>query len=178
VSFSDPRKNIDQFGITEGSRVADLGCGAGFYSIAAAKKVGPDGKVYAVDIQQELLSRLATEAVAEEIENLEVVWGDIQKVGGTKIGDGIVDSVIISNVLFQLEDANGLFGEAYRILKPGGRVLVVEWQDSFGGLGPEQKSIVSEQTTNQFLQSAGFKIMNTIDAGDHHYGIVAKKIKV
>lgn len=175
MAFSDPQKIIKQFGIAEGARVADLGCGTGFYSIAVAKKVGSEGKVYAIDIQRDLLSRLAAEAASEEIEHLEVLWGDIDKAGGTQLGDAVVDVVIVSNVLFQAEDTPALFVEAHRILRPGGRLLVIEWRDSFGGLGPQQSSIISEQTARNGLEGAGFVVTGGIDAGDHHYGIAAKK---
>jgi len=174
MAFSDPKKNIDQFGIPEGAHVADLGCGSGFYSIAAAKKVGEEGKVYAVDIQQEMLPRLAAEAADEEIEHLEVIWGDIERPGGTQLGDGVVDVVILSNVLFQAENIDVIFTEAHRILRPGGRMLVVEWSDS-SGLGPER--VVSEHTVRQALQKRGFVVANNIDAGDHHYGLSVQKPK-
>lgn len=174
MAFSDPKKNIDQFGIPEGARVADLGCGSGFYSIAAAKKVGAEGKVYAIDVQKDVLPRLAAEAEAEEIENLEVIWGDIETPGGTQLGDGVVDVVILSNVLFQAENIDVIFTEAHRILRSGGRMLVVEWSDS-SGPGPE--GIVSERTVRTALEKLGFTVVNNIDAGDHHYGLVCRKPK-
>lgn len=177
MGFSNPKKNIDQFGIAEGMRVADLGAGSGFYSIAAARKVGPEGIVYAVDIQKDLLERIRQEAVSEELDNVEIVWGDIAKPQGTTIGDNAVDVAIISNVLFQVEDIQAVCAEAYRIVRSGGRVLVIDWRDSFAGLGPAPDHIVAEQQTHDALQNAGFLVTGEIDAGDHHYGIVARKEK-
>jgi ubiquinone/menaquinone biosynthesis C-methylase UbiE len=60
--FSDPRSNIDQFRLDPGMIVADLGCGSGHYTFAIAKAVAPTGRVYAVDVQKDLLVRLKTEA--------------------------------------------------------------------------------------------------------------------
>lgn len=62
MAFSEPQKNIEQLELKPGERVADLGCGVGAYSLAAAPLVGVDGKVYAVDIQKDLLERLRQEA--------------------------------------------------------------------------------------------------------------------
>lgn len=177
MAFSDPHKNIQQFGIPEGASVADFGCGSGFYSIAAAQKVGSEGRVYAIDIQRDLLTRVVEEAAAEEIENLEVLWGDAEQPHGTGLSDGVVDRVIISNLLFQVEDIGAVCKEAYRVLKPGGRVLVIEWSDSFGGLGPAPEHVVSEQSVRDALESAGFTITSDIEAGGHHYGVVAQKAK-
>ena len=60
MAFSDPQKNIDQLNIGEGKTVADLGAGSGFYTMAAAKAVGPSGRIYAVDVQQELFVGVET----------------------------------------------------------------------------------------------------------------------
>ena len=104
--FSDPQRNIEQFELTEGMSVADLGAGSGFYSISAARVVG-DGKVYAVDVQRDLLTKLSGDAQKSHLTNIEVIWGDAEKSGGTKLGNDSMDAVIISNILFQLQDKGG-----------------------------------------------------------------------
>lgn len=172
--FSDPKSNLEQFGLSPGMVVIDLGVGAGFYAKEAAKIVGPKGRVLGVDVQKELVINLKKSAAAEGLDNLEAVWGDIEKVGGTKIGDGVADAVIVSNVLFQIEDKNNFVEEIRRILKPGGRILVVDWLDSFGGLGPQASQVVGVETAESLFAGRGFEIENKIDAGDHHYGFSAK----
>src|SRR3989344_5519467 len=120
--FSDPVKNLKALGLRENSIVADLGAGTGFYSIAAGHMV-PKGKVYAVEIDKEYLSTIKNKAKEAHVNNVEILWGNIEKRGGTKIGDGIVDAVIASNVFFQVEDKDELIKEIKRILKIGGKVL-------------------------------------------------------
>ena len=90
MDFSEPQKNIEQLELKPGERVADLGCGVGAYSLAAAPLVGVDGKVYAVDIQKDLLERLRQEADRQGWRNIEVVWGDVERVSGSGLADGLV----------------------------------------------------------------------------------------
>ncbi|MDO8572692.1 MAG: methyltransferase domain-containing protein [bacterium] len=175
MTFSDPQKNIQQFGLTEGMKIADLGAGSAAYTLAAAAQVGTSGRVYAVEVQKELLSNIKNMAAKQGFFNVEVIWGDIERLGGTKIKDHVLDAVIVSNVLFQAEDKRGVVAEVRRILKPKGRVLVVDWKDSFGGMGPHVDQVMSEQTARDLFENDGFTLDRFISSGDHHYGFVAVK---
>lgn len=169
--FSDPQKNIALFEIATGMKIVDLGAGSGFYSIEAAKKTGPSGRVYAVDVQQDLLNKLKNSATLAGVHNIEVVWGNIEKIGGTKLREAIADRVILSNTLFQIavEDRDNLVLEIKRLLKSGGKVMVVDW-DAGSPLSP--KTLVPRVVAEGIFQKNGFKIDKSFDAGDHHYGII------
>ena len=173
--FSDPKTNLEQFGLEKGMKVADLGVGSGFYVVAAARMVGDLGRVFGVDVQKELVAEVKRTAEKEKLENVEVIWGDIEKAEGTKIKEAQLDAVIVSNVLFQVEDREGLIKEIARILKPGGKVLVVDWMDSFAGMGPSRTSVVTQEVAESLFVNLGFRVEKRIDAGDHHYGFVARK---
>lgn len=173
--FSNPTKNIEQFQVDPGISVADLGSGVGFYSIALAKAVGPSGKVYAVDIQKELLSKLQTDATQEGVHNIKLIWGDLDLPKSSTLHDSSVDKVVIANVLFQLEEKDVLIEEAYRILKPGGKLLFVDWRDSYGGLGPKPQDIIREDVAKTLFEANNFQFEKDIQTGDHHYGFVVKK---
>lgn len=99
--FTDPIKNLKQFGLREDMIVADLGAGTGFYSIAVAEMV-PHGKVYAIDIQKDFLTTIKNKIKEKNLCNIECFWGDIEKIEGTKIGNKIADAVIVSNVFSKL----------------------------------------------------------------------------
>lgn len=173
--FSDPQKNIAELGITDGMKVVDLGAGSGFYTIEAAKKAGPSGRVYAVDVQQDLLNKIKNSAGLTGLHNIEVIWGNIEKIGGTKIREAIADRIILSNTLFQIavEDRDNLALEAKRLLKSGGKLLIVDWM---GGSPLSPKTVVPAMLAESLFQKAGFQIEKNFDAGDHHYGIILKKI--
>ncbi|MES2437178.1 MAG: methyltransferase domain-containing protein [Patescibacteria group bacterium] len=175
MAFSDPQKNIDSLGLAEGSYVADLGAGSGFYTLAAAHTVGAGGRVYAIDVQQELLTRIKSSAHAAHYTNVEIIHGDIERLGGTRLKDQSIDVAFVCNILFQVEKKDDFIIEVKRILKSGGRVLVVDWAESFGGLGPHPDHVVTEDVATELFKKHGFVSVNTMDAGDHHYGFVVRK---
>lgn len=170
--FSDPQKNIQQLGLTEGMRVADLGAGSAAYTLAVARQVGSSGKVYAVEVQKDLLSHIKNSAAKQGLSNVEVIWGDIEQPGGTKIKERTIDAAIVSNVLFQADDKHAVAEEVKRILKPGGQALVIDWKESFGGMGPHPDHVVKEQKAKQIFEDCGFTINRSIAAGEHHYGFI------
>ena len=173
-NFANPETNIIAMRIDPGMKVADFGAGSGAYTLAAARAVGHSGRVYAVDVQKDLLTRIQNNAMREKIDWVDIVWGDFETPGGTKIRDKSIDLVIISNVLFQVEHPAQMFGEAIRILKKGGQLAVIDWTDSFGGMGPEGKRVVQKDKALGMAHDAGFTFLREFPAGAHHYGIMFK----
>lgn len=175
MPFSDPSHNISQFDLQSGMKVADLGAGTGALSVLVAQHVGDSGKVYAVEVQKDLLERLKNLTQQERVTNIEVIWGDIEQPQGTHLKDHAIDAVICSNVLFQVEHKEGFVEEAKRILRPGGRLLLIDWTESFGGMGPAPDHVVGEQQGRALFEAGGFQFVKKIDAGEHHYGMVFRK---
>lgn len=173
--FTNPEQNILHLGLKEGMRVADFGAGTGFYSKAASARVGHSGKVYAIEVQKELVKKLESDLKHWGISNVECIWGDIEKRGGTKISDHSMDVVIVSNVLFLAEDKLGLIDEVGRVLKKGGQVLFIDWSGSFGGMGPAPEHVVTENMAKELFEKRGFKIEENISASAHHYGIIFRR---
>lgn len=173
--FSDPQHNIEQFGLSDGMVVADMGAGSGFYAIEAAKAVAPTGKVYAIDVHKDLLERLKKEAQGVHIRTIEVVSGDLEKLGGSKIRESSCDAVIASNILFMLEDKKTFLTEVKRVLKTGGKMLLVDWTASFSGMGPHASHVIYKDDAQKLALAAGFTFEKEIDAGSHHYGIIFRK---
>jgi ubiquinone/menaquinone biosynthesis C-methylase UbiE len=170
--FADPRENLLQLPVREGMKVADFGAGSGHYAFAAAAAVGESGKVYAIDIQREVAAHLRGLARAQRRRNLEALWGDVEKPGGSGLRDASVDAVIVSNVLFQTPHTAGLLAEAKRVLKPGGRLLAIDWAGAYGGMGPAAHLVFSEHQAEQLFIGGGFHKLKSIAAGPHHYGII------
>lgn len=177
--FVSPGKIIEELGVEPPMVVADFGCGSGHYSIEAAKKVGKAGKVYAIDVQQDMLGFVKTRAKTEDLINIETIWTDLETPDSTRLASASVDLVFISNILFQAEDKNKILQEAFRILKSGGRVSIIEWdiENQPDKLGPPLDSRVSRDTAKNLLESAGFVFEKEFNPGDHHYGFVFKKLE-
>lgn len=175
MAFIEPEKVIAYFELRPDTQVADFGAGTGAYALAMSRAVLPNGKVYAVDVQKELLITLKNRIQTEHVGNIELLWGDIEILGGSKIADQVVDFVLISNVLFQTKAGYQLALEVKRILKADGRVAVIDWTDSFGNMGPTPEMVVTALEAKKIFESAGFQFNKDFPAGDNHYGIIFKK---
>lgn len=174
MAFADPKSNIEHLMIGEDMKVGDFGSGSGLYTFLSAG-IANLGKVYAFDVQKELLKKIKSEGAKKHLHNIETVWADIEEVRGTRMIDGALDRGIVSNILFQIEDKNGFVKEVARLIRPKGRVMVIDWSDSFGGLGPIASEVFNSSSAKAIFTRHGFKVLKEFDAGDHHYGIIFEK---
>lgn len=172
MHFSNPQSNVQQMGLREGMKVGDLGAGSGHYAASAAAIVGDNGRVYAIDIQEDILKHVRDQAAARGLHNIETIWGNFEKMGGTRLREASLDAVILSNALFQLDDRDGAIAEIKRILKPGGLLLVIDWAGAYGGMGPLPHRVVSERAAEELFIGAGFHKKKDFRAGPHHYAIL------
>ena len=175
LMFSDPEHNIQQLNIPDGSIVVDFGSGGGYYTLESAKRAGERGKVYAIDIQKELLKKIKIEANDLGLKNIETIWADIEKKGGTKLKDGLAGVGIVANVMFLAGDKNAFAEEVARVVKAGGKILIVDWTDSWKGIGPSKEHVVKKEDMRKLFENHGFLYEKDIDAGDHHFGFIMRK---
>jgi len=173
--FTDPIKNLRSFGLKEDGIVVDLGAGTGFYAVRAGQMV-PHGKVYAIEIVKDFLTTIKNKVKEAHLSNVECLWGDVEKVGGTNLKDEIADSVIASNIFFQVEDKNNFIEEIKRILRPNGRVLLIDWlKDEDTEAVVKLKGAVSKDRAREMFEKHGLSFERDIDTGAHHYGMILKK---
>ncbi|MBP6912282.1 MAG: class I SAM-dependent methyltransferase [Candidatus Pacebacteria bacterium] len=173
MPFSKPASIIKYLGLIEGMKVADFGSGLGAYTKEASFRVGLTGRVYAIEIQREIRDRLKKEIKEAGIVNTEVILGNIEKPGGTELGDRVIDVVILANILFLVPDKVSLVREVVRVLKPGGKVLVVDWTDSFGSIGPIPAMVIQSSEAEKLFIGHGFSLVEEIpESGEHHYGMI------
>lgn len=169
--FLTPDHLVKELYLKPGERVADLGCGTGAYTIALAREVGDIGQVYAVDVHREQLHTLAGTLERQGLLNVETLWADIEK--NIPIDAYSLDAVVLSNVLFQLGDIDKMLSLVAKILKPEGELLVVDWSQSHGGIGPHPSHVVTEERAEELIKKHGFRIERRLPAGDFHYAILA-----
>ena len=166
-------KILSKIEITEGMKVADLGCGArGPFSLQSAKMVGDKGIVYAVDIMKSALQSLNTMAQMRGINNIKTIWADLDVVGSTKIKKSSIDLVIVVNILFQLKERTAIIKEAYRIIKPGGKMLIIDWKKTNIPFGPSVDLRISPSKIKQAGQQLDLILEQEFDAGPYHFGLL------
>ena len=161
-------------------RVADFGAGSGAYTLALAERLEGSGRVYAIDVQRDLLRRIANEAVRRGYKNVEVIWADLEVPRASKLADTSIDLVLISNLLFQVPDKSLVLEEARRIVKGSGHVAIIDWSDSppAGGLrmGPLKEDVVKKEQTLALAEKAGLSLVREFPAGAHHYGLILRPV--
>lgn len=172
AGFAHPPRNVDALGIRPGQILVDFGAGSGAYALAMAERLRGMGHVYAIDVQQGLLRRIKNDAHKKGIKNIETIWSDVERPSGSRMADAHADLVLISNLLFQVEAKDAVLREAHRILKPMGYLAVIDWSESFGGMGPVKKEVVRKERAIELAEKAGFELSEEFEAGAHHYGLL------
>lgn len=172
--FLNPRHIIEQSGIGAAMRVADFGCGAGDFALAAAKSVGPEGQVRAIDIQDSALSSMRSKARIEGVLNIDCVKGNVEILGASGCADASQDAVILTNILFQTEKRAEILREAFRALKPGGIMVFVDWKKE-APLGPMRNLRIEKAATEQLIAQENFTFERNIEAGAFHFGMIFTK---
>lgn len=169
--FVVPELVVTHFHIREGDRVADFGAGTGFFTKVLSELVGSEGTVYCCEIQKSLVEAIGELVRKADLENVEVLWSDLEEMNGTKIPTDQIDVGVIVNTFFQIEDKATMLEEVKRTIRPGGRLMLVDWSESFGGLGPQPQEVITEGDAKALCEQHGFTFERSFDAGDHHYGL-------
>jgi ubiquinone/menaquinone biosynthesis C-methylase UbiE len=157
---------FDKLSLRKGDIFLDVGCGAGDYSIYASKIVGDSGVVYALDIWEDLLSSLNEEAVLKGLKNIKTMVSDVNS--SLPIEDHSVDVCFIATVLHSLEidkDGEKIFKEIYRILKPQGRLAIIECKKEDLPFGPPKHRRHSAEELEEVVRVYGFKKTEYVDLG-------------
>ena len=166
-----PEVVSSHFHLRAGDRVADFGAGVGNFTVTLSRLVGPEGTVYASEIQKNLVETIAATARSLNLNNVEVLWSDLERENGLKIEGDALDAGILVNTLFQLEDKETAAKEIKRTLRAGGKLFVIDWSESFKGMGPQPDQVVSEEAAKDLFESVGLVFEREFDAGEHHYGL-------
>lgn len=168
---------LKKVGVDVGHKVADLGTGRqSEFIIDSAKIVGDAGKVYAVDIVKDILAAVEERAKSHGLGNVETVWTDLEKVGAAKaIVDGSLDEVLLITVLFFGTDKASMVKEADRMLKSGGKALIVDWKATPTPIGPPVEDRISKEDAKMLAEGAGWTLVEEVEVGAYHWGMIYSK---
>lgn len=174
-SFFDPERLLCTFGIdSETKHVVEFGCGYGTFTLATARIVS--GVVFAIDLDLQMTATVQEECKRERISNVHV--GHIDFVTyGTSLPKNFADAALLFNIL-HIEDPVPLLQEAWRILSPGGKALIIHWNhDPSTPRGPSMEIRPRPEQCIKWGREAGF-IFNPeerFDLKPYHYGIILRK---
>ncbi|MBI5404692.1 MAG: methyltransferase domain-containing protein [Candidatus Kerfeldbacteria bacterium] len=176
-SFLDPAKLLERGGVSAGMHVGDFGVGgAAYFGIQAAKMVGERGVIYAFDILKPALSSAQSKAKLSGCHNLVPVWSDLEIVGGARgIRDGVLDFGILVNVLHNSKKQKEVLAECTRMLKPGSRMLIIDWSKGGERFGPKREQIVPIERVLDLCSQVGLAPFDQFEAGPYHFGLVVVK---
>lgn len=173
--FIDPAGVISQLGVSRGNIIADFGCGSGYFSIPLAQAVGEDGIVYSLDVLPQALETVASKAKALNLTNVKTKRVNLEREKGSGLEDESMSWVIVKDMLFQNGNKKIILKEAYRVLKPDGKVFVMEWNDKDSAVGPDKKLRVPREELENIIKENNFKIEKEVEAGDFHYAMIIVK---
>ncbi len=162
----DAEQVFGKLNLKPGDVVLDLGCGPGDYSLRAAQEVGEHGLVYALDRQDEAIRRISEKIRGQGCSNIRVIKADITQ--PLPLADGLMDLCLVSTVLhiFQIRKAEeSLFKEARRVLKPGGRLAIIELKKEDQPIGPPKHLRIAPEEVAEAVVEYGFKKLDLSDLG-------------
>jgi ubiquinone/menaquinone biosynthesis C-methylase UbiE len=169
--WQNPEDILSEAGLKPGHTFVDLGCGAGFFTIPAARIVGLKGKIYGVDAQQSSIDEIKKKASAEGLTNLDLTTAKAEE---TVLCQTCADIVFFGIVLHDFKDPAKVLSNAYQMLKPNGRLVDLDWKKINMSFGPPLSRRFDEAKASILIEQAGFRVETIKDSGQYHYHIIAR----
>lgn len=166
----DPGKLLREAGLKEGDIFADIGCGPGFFTLQSSAIVGLHGIVFAVDTQREMLIQLRDRKNLPQ--NIVLLLSEEDNI---PIGDFEADLALLAYVLHETEHKEVFLKEVKRILKVGGKLLLLDWKKQKEEKGPPEEERLPEEEVLRLLKGAGFTEIAGESLNQSHYKITAVK---
>jgi ubiquinone/menaquinone biosynthesis C-methylase UbiE len=169
-----PDLAIHLMGVEEGMTVADIGAGAGYFSVRLAKKVGPEGKVYANDIEPRMLELLKAYAAKNEVDNIQPVLGAIDD---PQLPAGALDLALMVDVYHEFSEPQAMLAGIKRALKPGGRIVLLEYRKEDRDLAIKADHKMSVKTVRRELEHEGFEFVKLLPQLPRQHLLIFEKPK-
>jgi len=169
--FLNPQQILKNIPLKEDMIACDFGSGSGGWAIPLAKELKA-GMVYAIDILEDAVSALNGKASAQQLFNIKTMVGNVE--AGVKMKDEYFDLVLMTNLLFQVDNKQFVLEEARRVLKQNGMVLIVDWNKE-APVGSKEGRVSIDEVVS-LGERTGFRKEKEIPAGNFHWGLLLRKI--
>jgi len=169
--WQQPGKIMDILRIGEASVVADLGAGSGWFTIRLANRVGPNGRVYAEDVQKPMIQAIKVRVDRLGLKNVETIFG-------TDVDPRLprpVDAVLMVDAYHEAEKPVALLTNVAKSLKPEGRIGIVDFKKDGGGPGPAMEERVDPEAVIRDVQAAGLVLRSRETFLKYQYMLVFEK---
>jgi SAM-dependent methyltransferase len=176
-----PGATLRELGVESGDSLAEVGCGSGYFALPAARITDP-APVYALDLDESLLDELAQVAEQQRVENVVPIHGDARSL--TDHLPERVDVLVVANTFHGVDDRDGLVGQAFDAVRPGGRFVVVNWhprpreETTVAGEPrgpPSALRMTPDETAADVLDAADFSLDERIDLPPYHYALAFER---
>ena len=171
----DLKNIVNQFEFAPGMKIADLGSGSGYFTIEMAKAIGDGGVVTAVDVLESALETVRVRAITADLKNIHLVRANLEVLGSTFLSDNSQDFVLIKNVLFQNDQKIGIIREAKRMLMPGRKLVIIDWEKGAGGLGPPDEYRTPKESILSLATQEDLTYEKEITIDVYHFGMMFRK---
>ncbi len=173
--FLSPQKIVDQIEVNPGMKIAHFGCSTGYFTFLLAQRVGGSGQVYALDIISSKLEILKSQIKLQGIRNIAIKRVSLENKNGSGLENESMDWVIMVNMLYQNNQKNKIIKEAERVLKPGGKILLIDWETGDDRIGPKKLSRISKGDLIKIVRRYSLGIKKEIEVGNFHFGLILAK---
>ena len=158
AAWQKPEQIMDALGVAERSVVADIGAGAGWFTIQLARRVGPNGTVYAQDVQRQMLEAIRRRVAREGLQNVQTRLG---AGSAPNLPQRTFDAILVVDVYDAVDEPVPLLRNLAAALKPGGRIGIVNYKPGNGGPGPgpDEGIRVDSASVEQDASAAGLRVL-------------------
>jgi ubiquinone/menaquinone biosynthesis C-methylase UbiE len=157
-----------------GDKVLDLGSGKqGYFTFLAARHVGDEGKVWALDKEDVAVSNIDSLSKLYNYGNVKAMKADIEQLSGLPFEQSSIDTILLVNVLAEIKRQNALLADVRNLLKQKGSLLIMDWADNSFPRAP--KSLLGKDQVKQWLQDNYYLVTSEWNPGPYHYALLATK---
>jgi ubiquinone/menaquinone biosynthesis C-methylase UbiE len=169
-----PDRLLDETELGAGDTAIDVGTGTGFWAALLSPRVGETGSVYAVDVEPIMLDEVRTLIEEQRLSNVQVVQSEEARI---PLDGDIADLIVLAFVLHEPPDPDAFLREMVRLLKPDGRVLVIDWVDRPTDQGPPLEARISQQEALALLGEAGLTAETLAVPSEDAYVLLAHEFR-